>query len=267
MSLRKRSIVGRIVIVSIGINYFGTSAQLHGCINDSNNFLTFARTFYGAHISKVIQMVDTLPKNDPLYPTYANITRVLQAVVAEPMTHLWLHYSGHGTQVRDLDKDEPDRLDEALVPVDYTTAGMLTDDWLLERLIHGLSPAVSFFGLIDACHSATMLDLRYTIKSQTRLAQTLTNKKCRERPNVVMISGCLDNNVSYDAYDEAYGASGAMTVAFLHSALRNRQASALSIVLQMQRELKTKRYNQIPQLTMASKTTANTLLPGIGELI
>jgi hypothetical protein len=265
MSMRKRSIVGRIAIVSIGINYFNTAAQLQGCINDSNNFLMFARTYYGAHISKIIQMVDTLPPTDVLYPTHANITRVLKAVVSEPMTHLWLHYSGHGTQIRDKDKDELDRLDEALVPVDYTSAGMLVDDWFLSDVIHALPASVSFFGLIDACHSATMLDLRYTIKSQARLAQTLTNKRCKERPNVIMISGCMDNSVSYDTYDTEYGASGAMTVAFLRCAIRNRHASALTVVLQMQRELKMKRYKQVPKLTMAGKITLNTLIPGIGD--
>jgi hypothetical protein len=265
MSMRKRSVVGRIVIVSIGINYFKTDAQLQGCINDSNNFLTFARTYYGAHLGKVIQMVDTLPPTDLLYPTHANITRVLKAVVSEPMTHLWLHYSGHGTQIRDKDKDEVDRLDEALVPVDYKSAGMLVDDWFLSDIIHALPASVSFFGLIDACHSATMMDLRYTIKTQARLAQTLTNKRCKERPNVIMISGCMDNSVSYDIYDNEYGASGAMTVAFLRSAIRNRHAPALTVVLQMQRELKTKRYNQVPQLTMAGKITINTLIPGIGD--
>lgn len=36
--------------------------------------------------------------------------------------------SGHGAQIRDIDGDEIDGLDEVIYPVDYETAGHIVDD-------------------------------------------------------------------------------------------------------------------------------------------
>jgi len=46
--------------------------------------------------------------------------------------HSLAFYSGHGTWVPDTSGDEADGRDEALVPYDYRTAGMLTDDHMFD---------------------------------------------------------------------------------------------------------------------------------------
>ena len=45
-----------------------------------------------------------------------------------PGDYLFFHYSGHGGQQADKDGDEADGKDETLVPLDYQTAGQITDD-------------------------------------------------------------------------------------------------------------------------------------------
>ena len=41
---------------------------------------------------------------------------------------LWFSYSGHGSQQRATGNDESDGMNETLCPVDYETAGMISDD-------------------------------------------------------------------------------------------------------------------------------------------
>jgi hypothetical protein len=65
------------------------------------------------------------------------------------------HFSGHGTQVVDKNGDEPDGRDEALVPYDYQTAGMLVDDDL--GALYDRFPKTGNLTLImDSCHSGTV---------------------------------------------------------------------------------------------------------------
>jgi len=81
-----------------------------------------------------------------------------------------LHYSGHGQQVTDLDGDEADGLDEALVPYDapadakhtseaYEGDKHFTDDELSgwwESLRAKAGPTGQLIVIIDACHSGTL---------------------------------------------------------------------------------------------------------------
>ncbi len=79
------------------------------------------------------------------------------------------HFSGHGYQIPDNNKDELDGLDEALVPINAKNDGgrkkdisfyenYLRDDdlnKLLEKIRLALGPAGDLFVTIDACHSGT----------------------------------------------------------------------------------------------------------------
>jgi len=259
---------GQIAVVTIGINYFGQRNELKGCVNDSNNFLTWARSRYGAKASVLRQLVDTLPKHHHLYPTRANIQRELQNITrmcnARGFTHLLIHYSGHGVQVRDRDGDEADGFDEALVPADYGAKGLIPDDWILKTVVNQLKPQIKLFGLIDACHSGTILDLRHTFDGQ-RWVEDPRNRAALTASSM-MISGARDDQVAADVWDKQYGASGAMTTAFLRAASRGRTAPAWTIVQRMRTELKAKHYPQVPQLSCTRKLpVTRTPLYGIGD--
>jgi metacaspase-1 len=74
-------------------------------------------------------------------------------------------YSGHGQQVRDQDDDEPDGLDEALVPYDFVSAraadnaGRVIRDDDLGKLLRELSFRLKGEGstlcVVDCCHAGT----------------------------------------------------------------------------------------------------------------
>ena len=92
---------------------------------------------------------------------------------------LIIHYSGHGTRVRDQARgDERDGYDEALVPLDWRVAGFITDDWLQHAVIRRLRPGVRL-ALIDACHSGSALDLRWSHPSRRRRHREATARRRR----------------------------------------------------------------------------------------
>jgi hypothetical protein len=62
------------------------------------------------------------------------------------------HFSGHGVFIPDEDHDEEDGRDECLVPVDYETAGYITDDTLRESYAR-FSANTHLLLLMDCCHS------------------------------------------------------------------------------------------------------------------
>lgn len=73
---------------------------------------------------------------------------------ARPGDQLVWQYAGHGTQVKDLNGDESDRFDEALVPIDYAAGRLLIDDDIGE-LLSGLPDGVLMTLFMDCCHPGT----------------------------------------------------------------------------------------------------------------
>ena len=240
-----------IALLSIGIDYAG---QLQGCVRDSNNI----KQYFSARqpLAAVWQMIDSLPISDPLYPSRSNIERQLRYVAqnATRFTHVIVHYSGHGSQSRDRNYDEQDGLDEVLVPADYATAAFITDDWLLRNFVLKMPASVNVLCIFDACHSGTMLDLKYNWLPARRggYARVVNNSRCSEMPNVTLLSGCLDKQYSYETNDATYGLSGALTSAFLNS-LRTRLSRDPAIVLYYIQQAMNNRL-QTAQISSTKKT-------------
>lgn len=63
-------------------------------------------------------------------------------------------YSGHGTNVVDVDGDELDHVDEAICPHDYATAGVITDDEFQDNF-ENISRGVNLEVILDSCFSGT----------------------------------------------------------------------------------------------------------------
>ena len=91
--------------------------------------------------------------------TRATILNTLNEMLlsSRPGDVLVWHYSGHGTQVPDLDDDESKRqgkpaMDQALVPFDYAGGQLLIDDELRELFLK-LPAGVALTVFMDCCHS------------------------------------------------------------------------------------------------------------------
>lgn len=247
----------------VGINYIGTSSELSGCINDTQNLKELLKR------KKYLKNSDMTFMNDNqkggLYPTKQNIINQLQKLVDFANAHkddqvfLFFSYSGHGHYLRDKNGDEDDGRDEVLCPVDYTKNGFIVDDYLKNNIVDKLSDNVTFVVLIDACHSGTMLDLKYNFNNlnQCKINNKVTDAKC----DVVMISGCRDNQTSadayiYDSFDWRKEYQGAMTAAFIKC--YSDGISYKDLISKMRTWLSKKKYTQIPQLSSGKNLDIDT---------
>ena len=83
------------------------------------------------------------------------------AETSRPGDLVVFYFSGHGSQQPDTDGDEQGGSDEIFLPYDvggWSGTGVenaLVDDEFGERIERILDKGVDFFGIIDACHSAT----------------------------------------------------------------------------------------------------------------
>jgi len=145
----------------IGINYFGTNAELRGCINDVRNVSElFCRKY---NFNNCLYLTDE--QQDPeKKPTYNNIIEGMKWLVqgAKQGDSLFFHYSGHGGTARDSDGDEVDGFDETILPLDYEKSGPIVDDVIYDNLVQPLPQGCRLTAVFDSCHSGTVLDLPYT---------------------------------------------------------------------------------------------------------
>jgi hypothetical protein len=237
----------------IGINYRGTSSELNGCINDVQNMKLHLTTSRGVPSENIT----ILTEDSGNKPTGMNIIHEITKLVSKPdATELWLHYSGHGSHIVDTSGDEKDGRDETIVPLDYETAGMITDD-MLQVYISKVPAPVQLYCIFDCCHSGTVMDLRYMYKGANVNSIENTNSKIIGK--VLMISGCKDTETSADAYINGKYA-GAMTASYLSvMANHNNVITCQQLIDEMRSYMIHHKYGQRPQLCSSYKldTTTN----------
>ncbi|MBN1570584.1 MAG: caspase family protein [Acidobacteria bacterium] len=136
----------------IGINDYRSSLipDLRGAINDIEFISQMLSTKYGFLDKNIRKIIDK-------DATRQGILSALDKLEKEsgPEDVIYLHYSGHGSQVEDLNNDESDHLDETIVPHDGRTDDIadITDDELGTILTRFQSPNIIV--LLDSCHAGT----------------------------------------------------------------------------------------------------------------
>ncbi|KAG4083415.1 hypothetical protein H8356DRAFT_1299376 [Neocallimastix lanati (nom. inval.)] len=145
----------------IGINYFGTNAELRGCINDVKNVSQLVCQRFG--FQNCLYLTDD-QQDQSKKPTYDNIINAMRWLTdgAKPGDSLFFHYSGHGGTAKDSETDEIDGFDETILPLDYTSSGQIVDDVIYANLVKPLPKGCRLTAVFDSCHSGTVMDLPYT---------------------------------------------------------------------------------------------------------
>jgi metacaspase-1 len=103
-------------------------------------------------------------QRDPFrLPTKENIRMAMHWLVqgCSYGDSLVFHFSGIGAQVADDDGDEADGYDEAICPLDAFQSGPILDDEINEVIVRPLVHGARLHAVVDACYSATVLDLPY----------------------------------------------------------------------------------------------------------
>jgi hypothetical protein len=240
----------------IGCNYTATpTAQLSGCINDIVHMRNTLIDAYGYQDSNIYTLRDD-DKNR--LPTKANIINALIQVISMSSVSdiLWIHYSGHGTQIRDTNADEFDRLDECIVPCNFNTVGVITDDEIFSIIRNAKCQLMMCF---DSCNSGTVCDLQYSMNYNNGfLAKSMNNTRSVANSRIIMMSGCRDPQTSADAYDNvAKRGVGAFTYTLLETLRANdHKIELLPLYTKICANLKSYGFTQIPVLSssMASPT-------------
>lgn len=168
--------------------------------------------------------------------TYQNIISQLSSFIRKTKKGdiVYLHFSTHGQPVEDLNGDETDGWDEAIVPIDaykiykkgsYEGERHLLDDQLNEfvkQLREKVGPKGFLYVVIDACHAGTSSRANDETVRGTKVGFTYNNKVFKpstekkshykvesssKMSNVMYLEACRPDqvNVEIKVKDKRYG--------------------------------------------------------------
>jgi uncharacterized caspase-like protein len=134
----------------IGINRYAAVPGLKGAVNDVMTMKEVLIQRWGFDPARITLLIDEQATRDAMMAALEKIVRD-----SDPQDTVYIHYSGHGSQVQDLNGDEEDGLDETLVPQNGRTPGVrdIVDDELGELLAKLRTRNVLI--VLDSCHSGT----------------------------------------------------------------------------------------------------------------
>lgn len=137
-------------LLTAGVNDYAHISPLRGCVSDMADMYGTIRGLFGNF------------SPTELANSMATKARILSSLAAElsssaPGDRLFVHFSGHGTQVRS--ETEADGFDEVLCPYDFDPkrpreTGIVDDE--LSGVLSTAPARVCVELIIDACHSGTV---------------------------------------------------------------------------------------------------------------
>jgi len=261
----------------VGINQYQhfPSASLHGCLNDVQDMASLLKDMLGFEDSDITRLTDQ-------DATKTNILRELRRMVdgalAGQYNHLVFSFSGHGTQVPDLNLDEFDRADEAFCPYDLAPSGpqwdrdhLIVDDEL-HNLFVQLPQTVVLEVYLDTCHSGTglraadlLLDRRPKYMPPPSIEAFRDIEYRRARPahlklmekglsHHILWTACKDSQTAADAFIQ-----GSWHGAFTWHLCREARAcgnhlSRAKVLAKVRADLSLAHFTQTPQLDCEALT-------------
>lgn len=221
--------------VCVGINKY-PSAPLNGCVNDARDW---AHLLEDRDYTTRVLIDGTASKK-----TIMDSLRAAVSALRYRDT-LVFTYSGHGSWVPDYSGDEPDHRDEVLCAYDYENGGLITDDEIYD-VTSNRAFGTRVIILSDSCHSGSvhrfaggvpqvqpvrapsvytggservrfMPPDMFLSGSELVRAERAAEMPARgtSRRGSILISGCADDEYSYDAW-----ISGRYNGAFTYNAIR-----------------------------------------------
>jgi metacaspase-1 len=197
--------------ILFGLNYRGQEGELRGCVNDAKHMQRFL-----ASKGYTTQLMTS----DAATSRRSIVRRMFQLAVSSwrsNLTDACIYYSGHGGNVRrgawnKRQEVEVDGKDEFLVPTDCRRRGVVYDD-TIKRILRLFNPRTRVLVVVDACHSGTMCDLKYSYDGHQSVS-TVPHSRCRA--NIVCVSGCRDEQYSFETLQRGQ-VRGLLTTALLRA--------------------------------------------------
>lgn len=229
----------------IGINRYGGGNDLAGCVNDARD------------LAQALNLGSTHRLLLDKQATRETVCDGVRTLVASLRPKDWgvITFSGHGTYVVDLDGDEPDARDEALVCADRE---LILDDEFAS-LLSGRHKDARLLVITDCCHSGTVNRLlrpsepvpgarpRFLPPSSSRARRTRRNTLYRPTlSGVVHFAACRDSEYAFDA---VFGerANGAFTRALVDALVKlPKRATIGELFKAVSMRLPSRKYPQHP---------------------
>ena len=221
--------------ILIGLNYPNSHYTLRGCVNDVKNGDKYLKKH--GYESKFL-------KDEDISESY-NVLEALEELKNSQNKVVFFHYSGHGTQVKDLNGDEADGKDEAV----YSKNGKIITDDDINKVLDSFPEDKTVFLIFDCCHSGTIADLPYVA---TEHAFRLEFVEKHFKAKIICVSGCKDFQTSADVTDMgvSYGALSSTLYDILRKTDRKKkEITWRQLYVELLLEMKKKKYSQIPQLS------------------
>jgi hypothetical protein len=135
----------------VGINdYPGTQNDLQGCVNDITNIYDILVKYFSFLPADIVMLSNSRARKSAIVD---GLKSMLGS--GKEGDTLVFHYSGHGSQVPDMEGDEPDGKDEVICPYDFDWSDGFIKDDDMASLITGMRKGVRLEVILDSCHSGT----------------------------------------------------------------------------------------------------------------
>jgi hypothetical protein len=133
--------------LSFSPTFIGQQGQLSGCHNDVGNIKQYLINNQGFKEKDMLILMDD-GQHHP--PTKKNIQDSFKRITEYSRANdvVFIHYSGHGGRVEDLNGDEKDGYDETLIPSDYKKAGQILDDDVYKMVVDPMPEGVTVVALV-----------------------------------------------------------------------------------------------------------------------
>lgn len=189
--------------ILIGCNYIGTPNQLAGCQNDVVLFSDILVNKFGYLRENIILLIE---KQGYQLPKYDNIINSLNTLVSKSLAgqalEILFYYSGHGSSIVDTSRDEPDRRDEVIIPLDFRLRGIISDDYIFEKFIMKINKLTKVYFIFDSCNSASCADLPISYEIiKNRVNRRILSNRILYSTRIFSLSGCYDSSFSYEFFD------------------------------------------------------------------
>lgn len=267
-------------VLLIGITYKNTKEELKGTITDVRNIYNYL-TSIGEKKENIRVLSEENVDGRPIQlPTKRNIEDSIRWLVdgIKENESVFIHYSGHGSRIRDRSNDERDGFDEVLVPLDFQTNSVITDDWLYDNMITKIPEKSKLIGFFDCCHSGTMCDLKYNYLAMNGFTGRNLTKNIQykseewterysfaiERRNdvkgeILIFSAALDEQTAADTFKNNInqGAFTGILMEYLTRTRVNNKFKSISNIRELLKEINCKLqiqgYNQRSQVSLSNK--------------
>ena len=203
-------------------------------------------------------------------PTKKNIITQLVSMLKRTKSkdRVFVFYSGHGSYIADMNRDEMDGRDECIIPLDAlnNSENIIVDDELNNIFSKFVKSGVRVFGVVDACFSGTAFDLPYNYSQDGN--NSYSNPVTHPiKGQVVMLSGSSDLQYSEEIrFFTRHGivTEGALTNAFIKIYTRLQSAQRSFSYSQLARHvrgfIRKRRLEQVPNLSSSNKLDINSAM-------